>query len=680
MAQSPPRLAAEQNSAELPSAEPSAAETDPIACASRDRTDAAPLRTRPQGAAGTDAHELTAGAAEFRRINATAESLPEVLHRSAEVLSNCCSDILVVLLAETEVGAGRTVPNARATDHRRVRSLGRSEAHGNAIGGELAAVAASCGHAAARSAKIRSAKHVDLDLSGPEVLHVIAAPLSDAIGEIAVVSRSDTQRVRNLTELAAFTIVSWITKAESERSAEAARNSAAVAELTALICDSESPEAACESLADRLRQHLHADDLFIGLAEPGDSVVRLVGRSHVRPGVSTDVAVAEAALAETLFRESASVWPEEKISGRHASVALARLTESCGAERTAGVPIHDGNGEVIAVIAATFRDFRTASEAETAPSAPDAAADRAVRFLLAAAPSFSAALGNVQKGTRGLSDLLRERWSRILRGRAVAVVAAVAAALTGICCIPMTHSVDADVTLQPVHRRFVASPFAGRLESCRVRPGDVVQKDAVLAMMDAEETRLELASVTADRNKAVRERDAYLAEHETVKAQIAGFEAERLAHREQLLRDRMQHLEIRSPVAGIVIEGDHRRSEGVPLETGESLFEIAPLSEMLAEIEVPEDDIPYVRPGQSVHVRLSAYGDVSRDAEITRVHPKAELRDDRNVFIAEARLGNTALSMRPGMQGEAEIESQTRMLGWILFHKPVRAFRSWTGW
>ena len=63
-----------------------------------------------------------------------------------------------------------------------------------------------------------------------------------------------------------------------------------------------------------------------------------------------------------------------------------------------------------------------------------------------------------------------------------------------------------------------------------------------------------------------------------------------------------------------------------------------------------------------------------------RIHPRAELRDDENVFVAEVQLANADGSLRPGMRGTARVESERRPLGWILLRRPVGALIAWLGW
>ena len=136
-----------------------------------------------------------------------------------------------------------------------------------------------------------------------------------------------------------------------------------------------------------------------------------------------------------------------------------------------------------------------------------------------------------------------------------------------------------------------------------------------------------------------------------------------------MLDHRAENLEIKSPVDGIVVSGDLERAEGAPLTIGQTLFEIAPLEKMIVEVAVPDDEVSQVDEGQAIVVRLDAYPGDRWQAVVTKVQPRSEIREQDNVFVAEAALDNTDGRLRPGMRGRAKIVTPRRPLGWILFHK-----------
>jgi hypothetical protein len=55
---------------------------------------------------------------------------------------------------------------------------------------------------------------------------------------------------------------------------------------------------------------------------------------------------------------------------------------------------------------------------------------------------------------------------------------------------------------------------------------------------------------------------------------------------------------------------------------------------------------------------------------ISRIRPSTTIRNDENVFVAEAVLDNESGAVRPGMEGNARVYGTRRTLGWCLFHQP----------
>ena len=155
---------------------------------------------------------------------------------------------------------------------------------------------------------------------------------------------------------------------------------------------------------------------------------------------------------------------------------------------------------------------------------------------------------------------------------------------------------------------------------------------------------------------------------------------ERLKLRQRLLTHRSENLEIRSPIAGLVIDGDLKRSEGIPLATGDTMFEIAPIDQMVVEIAIPETDIAHVEVGQEVSVSLEGIRDRSLTGELIRIHPRSEMKDDEHVFIGEVEFDNPDGQLLPGMHGNASIASGFQPMGWVVFHRPCEAFLFWMGW
>lgn len=240
--------------------------------------------------------------------------------------------------------------------------------------------------------------------------------------------------------------------------------------------------------------------------------------------------------------------------------------------------------------------------------------------------------------------------------------------------LPLPYQVRCDAELQPVVRRHVAAPFDGVFQRSFAKPGDLVVAGQILGRLDPKELTWEIAAAAADRDRASKACDVNVAAGKTGAAQIDRLESKRLAERLKLLENRLAHLEIAAPIAGVVVSGNLERVEGAPVKMGQSLFEVAPLEQMVVEILVPEAEIDHVSKGQEIRLYLDAIPGDSLTGTVSRIYPRAELRHGSNVFLAEVVLDNAAGTLRPGMKATVDIRAARRPLIWIGMHRISEAF------
>jgi biotin carboxyl carrier protein len=444
---------------------------------------------------------------------------------------------------------------------------------------------------------------------------------------------------------------------------------AALLELVARVGNGTSPEDSCRVLANNLQTYLKCQQVIVGLCHSRSvtcDVTAISGRTHVDTR-SEFARLAAAVLQECVARGQTSSWPPLAPLERHALRAHRQFAQTVDQPALVSLPLRDEEGHVRAALLITGQ--------------PQTVQDpRALSFLQAAEQPLSSTLALLVRARGHRVDRLLQQLAEAAGGRKGRVALLIAGLVLAVLALPVRYRVACDCELQPVVRRYVAAPFDGRLETSHVQPGDVVAADAVLARIDARDVQWELSGKTAELHRVGKELSGHVAAHETGKAEIAKLEAERLKLRIEQLEDQAANLDIRSPIAGIVLLGDLSKSEGVPLEKGQTLFEIAPLDRMVVELAIPEDDVRFVLPGASAHVRLEAFPLRSCNGTIQRVHPRAELKEHQNVFVAEFSIDNTGGTLRPGMRGKAHIATVRRPLGWNLFHKAVGATLMWLGW
>lgn len=421
-------------------------------------------------------------------------------------------------------------------------------------------------------------------------------------------------------------------------------------------------DAAARAFADYLGNAFGFEKVFVAVGRHGESVnVAAISGVRTFSHKAPLLTAVEETLSEAIIRNVVSVT-DTRSGGEAATSGCREVARLCNQPIVVSGPFADGD--------LTWGAWAGVRSAE--PS--DATRDGIEALVSVAAPCLR--LFELARGGR-LTNLLRtgreavKTRKGLLFGLAFALLAML---------IPYPYRVKCDCELQPVTRRFVPVPYDGVLQDVFVEPGDEITVGQVLARMDGREIGWELTSAQADYKQAAKQYDGDLAMRDAAAAQVAKLEMERLKVQIDLLEDRTRNLEVKSPIDGVVIGGDPIKKKGARLTQGDTLFEAGPLSKMVAEVLVPDNEISRVQVGQPVSMRLDAYPSDPWKGQIVRISPSAEVRDQANVFVAEFEIENPKHVLRPGMRGRTRITTSWRPVGWNLFHKAWEQMVYGWGW
>lgn len=448
---------------------------------------------------------------------------------------------------------------------------------------------------------------------------------------------------------------------------------AAAIELQSELDDADRLDDAAQVLAERLSQIFKAERLIVLWRTGPHRLLRLVGDSKPfhkvasidSPNQKLEEEMAVAAGEELAILDETLLWVSDSQQRRvGGTLAIEQLAKSINSRvLVASNLCHDNqpaNGTVLVI---------------------NPKSDSVVRFLEAVGPLLTSRLTAIERMQPGRVETA---WRCVVesvtlnshgRNLVIGLIAFLA-----LMAMPATYTISVPLELQPVTRRYVAVPFDGPLKTCHVRPGDVVAQGELLAEIDPREIEYELAGVRSQWEQAEQTRKSSIAEHDFAAGQIAQWETQRLESHSEMLAQRQTKLEIRSPVAGMIVSGDWRSSEGMPLSRGETLFEVAPLDTMVVHLWIPEPEIAHVREDMTVKFATHSAPDHIRVGKIRHLHPKAEIQEHKNVFIAEVRIENSNGRMQPGMRGYATIYAETKSIGWNWFHRPWYALCDLVRW
>ncbi|TVP94074.1 MAG: HlyD family efflux transporter periplasmic adaptor subunit [Planctomycetaceae bacterium] len=431
-------------------------------------------------------------------------------------------------------------------------------------------------------------------------------------------------------------------------------NASAILELVRRILDAEDAHHAAFTITDGVQRHLDVKEVAVGRQRRGKvRLESLSGHSELTPGSELGGEFS-AVLGEALIKDDETSWSAD--SARPTTEPHRRLCESRRAAFIHSGPlVAEGDSPRWAWVILADRPLVESEQ----------------RWLTAAAPLLATALEAVTAASRG-----RGLAGNARIGRKLWVVAALV--LAGLF-VPVPFHVRGDSVIQPMTRRFVSAPFDATLVTSTVRPGDLVAADQLLARLDDRDLRSQLTEAIAQQSSAETKAKASLANREVTESQLARIEADRLGLRIDLYRRRLDEIEIKAPIAGVVLAGDWDQAIGAPLRVGQTLFEVAPLDQMRIEVDVAAEDAAWVSEGSEVALWFDTIGR-SDTATVTRLRPRSEVRDGRNVFVAEVELDNADDTLRPGMRGSARVRSGTHRLGWVLLRKPWYFIRDLFWW
>jgi multidrug efflux pump subunit AcrA (membrane-fusion protein) len=258
-----------------------------------------------------------------------------------------------------------------------------------------------------------------------------------------------------------------------------------------------------------------------------------------------------------------------------------------------------------------------------------------------------------------------------LNGNRRVIAATVTAALVVATLFPTPYRVKADVRIEPQSPRIVSAPFEAMIQDVLVHPGDIVKAGQTLLTLDGRPLRLERQSLEAEIYQSAKQKDIALAAGRIAEAQQAQLKYQQLLRRRDLIDRRLEQLTVSSPIDGVVVSGDLRRSVGASLELGRVLLEIAPLNRVLVEIAIPEYEISMVETDAKARIRVDASGVPTIDQSITEIYPAGELREDEVVFISLIELDNSDGAFRPGMTGKATVYGDYRPFVWPYMRRAI---------
>jgi RND family efflux transporter MFP subunit len=278
----------------------------------------------------------------------------------------------------------------------------------------------------------------------------------------------------------------------------------------------------------------------------------------------------------------------------------------------------------------------------------------------------------------GLRGLLGPSWLKLKLTLLFTLVTLLSLAL-----IDSDYRVTAPASIEGEVRQLLVAPQAGYVREAEVRAGDLVKQGQLIATLDDRKLKLEHRKWQSERNKLEKEYQDALAKRDRTQLSILRAQLDQVDAELHLVEEKIAHTQIRAPFDGVVLSGDLSQSLGSPVETGQVLFEVAPLDSYRVILEVDEHDVAGLDETRSGQLIVAALPQSTFALSLNQVIPIAVAEEGRNYFRVEAKLDQPSRLLRPGMHGIAKVEMGQRKLLWIWTHAVIDRLRLWfwsLGW
>jgi membrane fusion protein, multidrug efflux system len=197
---------------------------------------------------------------------------------------------------------------------------------------------------------------------------------------------------------------------------------------------------------------------------------------------------------------------------------------------------------------------------------------------------------------------------------------------------------------------------AGRIDRIAFEEGQAVKKGALLARLDASETRalVESSKVQANLDKQRLDRAADLRKKGFISQQAldeAHSNYARALAKQREDEAKLAKSEIRAPFSGVA--GLRQVSEGAYVAAGTDIARLDKIDQLKLDFRVPETFLAQLKSGLAVSVAVDAFPQASFPGKIYAIEPAVD--EQTRTVLARARVANPELRLRPGMFARVQL-------------------------
>jgi len=207
----------------------------------------------------------------------------------------------------------------------------------------------------------------------------------------------------------------------------------------------------------------------------------------------------------------------------------------------------------------------------------------------------------------------------------------------------------------------VVAKVGGEVRQLFVEEGDVVKAGQIMARLDGDRLRLEVAQTEANLRKLERDykRQLELSQKGLVAqgtAENAKFDLDALRAAYDRARLELGYTEIRAPIDGVV--SARHIKVGNTIAPNDPTFRVTNLDPLLAYVHIPEKEFRKLAPQQAAEVVVDALGGDRFAGVISRISPTVDPKT--GTFRARVEVQDPTGRLKPGMFARVNIVYERR--------------------
>jgi membrane fusion protein (multidrug efflux system) len=212
----------------------------------------------------------------------------------------------------------------------------------------------------------------------------------------------------------------------------------------------------------------------------------------------------------------------------------------------------------------------------------------------------------------------------------------------------------------------VVAKVGGEVRQIYVEEGDTVTAGQILARLDGDRLRLEVAESQAKLRKLERDLTRFkelsqkglVAKNELENAE---FDLDALRASYERARLELSYTEIRAPIAGVISARHIKVGNTIsPNSQGRAdpTFRVTDLDPLVAYVHIPEKEFRKLAPGQAAEVVVDALGGTRFEGRIALISPTVD--PQTGTFRAKLEVPDTSRRLKPGMFARVNIVYERR--------------------